>query len=65
MMPGFLASEGEEFTPGSLMRFNPSELWCKKKKKSIKEIEKDSDIDIRSGQEECPPARSVQRLRKV
>ena len=53
----FLASGGEEFNLGPVTRFNHSELLCNKVLlKSIKEVEKASDIDIRRGQKECPPA---------
>ena len=45
---GFLASGGEEFNPGPEMRLDHSELLCNKVS-LIKEIEKASDIDIRSG----------------
>ena len=54
MMPEFLASEGEEFTPGPLKRLDPSELLCKYIYKSIKEIEKDSGIDIEVGRKSAP-----------
>ena len=55
--PGFLAPRGEEFNPGPEKRLDHSELLCNKvllkykgdKKKSIKEIEKASDIGIRNG----------------
>ena len=54
-MPGFLAS-GEEFNPGPEMRLDHSELLCNRVYKSIKGIEKASDIDIRRGQKEYPLA---------
>ena len=54
-MPGFLVSGGEEFNPGPVTRLDQS--FCVIKfYQSIKEIEKASDIDIRRGQKECPPA---------
>ena len=56
MMLGFLASGGEEFSPGSEMRLDRSELLCNKVSLSIKEIEKASDIGIRRGQKEYSPA---------
>ena len=56
MMLGFLASGGEEFSPGPEMRLDRSELLCNKVSLSIKEIEKASDIGIRRGQKENPPA---------
>ena len=50
-MPGFLAPRGEEFNPGPETRLDRSELLCNKVLlKSIKEIEKASDIGIRRGQ---------------
>ena len=51
-MPGFLASRGEEFNPGPETRLDRSELLCNRVYKSIKGIEKPSDIDIRMGQKE-------------
>ena len=53
MTPGFLASRGEEFYPGPMTRLDLPELSCNKVLISVKEIEKSSDIDIRSGQKEC------------
>ena len=54
-MPGFLAPGGEEFNPGPKTRLDRSELLCNKVLlKSIKEIEKASDIGIRRGQKEYP-----------
>ena len=54
-MPGFLAPGGEEFNPGPETRLDRSELLCNKVLlKSIKEIEKASDIGIRRGQKEYP-----------
>ena len=56
-MPGFLAPGGEEFNPGPETRLDRSELLCNKVLlKSIKEIEKASDIGIRRGQKQYPPA---------
>ena len=49
---GCLASEGEKFNLGPEMRLDCSELLCNK----VKEIEKASDIGIRRGQKEYPPA---------
>ena len=58
--PGFLASGGEEFNPGSETRLDHSELFCNKVFffffLSIKEIDKASDIGIRRGQKEYPLA---------
>ena len=55
--PGFLAPGGEEFNLGPETRFNHSELLCNKVLlKYIQEIEKASDIGIRRGQKEYPPA---------
>ena len=54
--PGSLASRGEEFNPGPEMRLDCSELLCNKVLLKYKEIVKASDIDIRRGQKECPPA---------
>ena len=51
-----MASGGEEFNPGPMIRFDHLELLCNKVLLSIKEIEKISVIDIRKGQKECPPA---------
>ena len=53
MTPGFLAPGGE-FNLGPEMRLDRSELLCNKV--LLKEIEKASDIGIRRGQKECPPA---------
>ena len=50
----FLASGGEEFNPGPVTRLDYLELWCNKVLLSIKDIEKASDIDIRTGHKECP-----------
>ena len=55
-MPGFLASGGEEFNPGPEMKLDHSELLCNNVLLKHKSIEKTSDIDIRSGQKEYPPA---------
>ena len=54
-MPGFLASGGEEFSPGPEMRLDLSELLCNKVLLKYKR-EKAFDIDIRKRQKECPPA---------
>ena len=55
MTPGFLAPGGEEFSPEPETRLDRSEILCNKVLlKSIKEIEKASDIDIRRGQKEYP-----------
>ena len=52
---GFLASGGDEFNPGPETRLDRSELLCNKVLlKSIKEIEKASDIGIRRGQKSTP-----------
>jgi len=48
---GFLASR-EEFSLGPETRLVCSELLCNRVYKSIKGIEKPSDIDIRMGQKE-------------
>ena len=53
---GFLAPGGEEFNPGPETRSDRSDLLCNKFYSSIKEIEKASDIGIRSGQKEYPLA---------
>ena len=53
MIPGFLAPGGEEFNPGPEMRLDHSELLCNKVLLKYKTA---SDIDIRKGQKECPPA---------
>ena len=55
-MPGFLAPGGEEFNPGPETRLDGSELLCNKVLLKYKEIKKASDIGIRSGQKEYPPA---------
>ena len=54
-MPGFLASEGEEFNLGPVTRLDHSGLLCNKVLLKYNR-EKASDRDIRSGQKECPPA---------
>ena len=54
-MLGFLASRGEEFNPGPVMRLDRSELLCNKVLLKYKR-EKASDVDIRRGQKECPTA---------
>ena len=55
-MPGFLDPRGEEFNPGPETRLDHSGLLCNKVLVSIKKIEKTSDIGIRRGQKEYPPA---------
>ena len=52
--PGFLAPRGEEFNPGPEMRLDHSEFLCNKVLLKYKEIEKASDIGIRSGQKSTP-----------
>ena len=52
-MLGFLASLGEEFNPGPVTRLDHSELLCQK---VLLKYKRASDIDIRRGQKECPPA---------
>ena len=54
-MPRFLASGGEEFDPGPVMRLDRSELLCDKVLLKYKR-DKASDIGIRRGQKELPPA---------
>ena len=54
-MPGFLASEGEEFNPRPVTRLDHSELLCNKVLLKYKR-ENASDRDLRSGQKECPLA---------
>ena len=49
-------ASGGEFNLGPKMRLDCSELLCNKVLLKYKEIEKASDIDIRRGQKECPPA---------
>ena len=51
-MPGFLASRGEEFNPGTEMRLDSSELLYNKVLLKYKR-DKASDTDIRRGQKEC------------
>ena len=46
---------GERFDPGPVTRLDHSELLCNKVLLKYKR-EKTSDIDIRRGQKECPPA---------
>ena len=55
-MPGFLASGGDEFNPGPEMRLDRSELLCNKVLLKYKGDREASDIGIRSGQKEYPPA---------
>ena len=55
-MPGFLASGGVEFNLGPETKLDHSELLCNNVLLKYKSIEKASDIDIRSGQKEYPPA---------
>ena len=52
--PGFLAPGGEEFNLGPETRLDCSELLCNKV--LLKYKEKASDIGIRRGQKEYPPA---------
>ena len=56
-MPGFLASRGEEFNLGPVIRLARSEalFLCNKVLLKYKR-EKASDVDIRRRQKECPPA---------
>ena len=53
--PGFLASGGEEFNPGPETRLDCSELLCNKVLLKYKG-DTASDIGIRRGQKEYPPA---------
>ena len=53
-MPGFLASRVEEFNPGPVTKLDHSEVCVIKFYKTIKEIEKAADIDIRRGKKEYP-----------
>ena len=53
--PGFLATGGEEFNPGPETRLDRSELLCSKVLLKYKG-DKASDIGIRRGQKEYPPA---------
>ena len=55
--PGFLASGGEEFNPGPETRHDRSELLCNKVLLKYKGDRESSDIGIRRGQKEYPPAR--------
>ena len=55
-MPGFLASGGEEFNLGPQTRLDRSELLCNKVLLKYKGDRKASDIGIRRGQKENPPA---------
>ena len=55
-MPRFLASRGEEFNLGPVTRLYHSELLCSEVLLKYKEAEKASDIHIRRGQKEYPPA---------
>ena len=54
MMPGFLASKGEEFDMGPVTRLDCSEFLCNKVLLKYKRDRETSDIDIRRGQKECP-----------
>ena len=54
--PGFLAPGGEEFNPGPETRLDRSELLCNKVLLKYKGDMKASDIGIRRGQKEYPPA---------
>ena len=58
-IPGFLAPRGEEFNPGPETRLDRSELLCNKVLLKYKGEEKASDIGIRRGQKEYPPAKSL------
>ena len=53
--PGFLASRGDKFTPGSETRMNHSELLCNKVLLKY-QGDKASDIGIRRGQKKYPQA---------
>ena len=55
MTPGFLAPRGEEFNLGPETRLDPSEVLCNKVLLKYKG-DKASDIGIRRGQKEYPPA---------
>ena len=55
-MLGFLASGGEEFNLGQVMRLDHSELFCNKVLFKYKRNRESFYIDIRTGQKECPPA---------
>ena len=55
-MPGFFASRGDEFNLGPVTRLGCSELFCNIVLSKYEEIEKASEIDVRRGQRDCPPA---------
>jgi len=55
-MPGFLASGGEEFSPGPETRLDRSELVCNKVLLKYKGDRETSEIGIRRGQKEYPLA---------
>ena len=55
-MPGFLASEGEEFNLGPETKLDCSDLLCNKVLLKYKRDGEASDTDIRRGQKECPLA---------
>ena len=55
-MPGCLASGGDEFDPRPVTRLDLSELLCNKVLSKYKGDRKASDIGIRRGQKEYPPA---------
>ena len=55
-MPGFLAPRGENFNPGPETRLDRSELLCNKVLLKYKGDRETSDIGIRRGQKEYPPA---------
>ena len=55
-MPGFLAHGGDKFNPGPEMWLDHSEFLCNKVLLKYKETEKASDMGIRRGQKEYPPA---------
>ena len=52
-MPGFLASGGEKFDPGPVIRLDRSELLCNKVLLKYKRDSKASNIDIKRVQKEC------------
>ena len=56
MTPGFLAPGGEEFNPGPETRLDRSELLCNKVLLQYKGDRETSDIGIRRGLKEYPPA---------
>ena len=56
MTPGFLAPGGEKLNLGPETRLDRSELLCNKVLSKYKGDRKASDIGIRRGQKEYPPA---------